>query len=95
MLLYLLYILITAAGGFSEVWKGTRNGGVVAVKITKTDDVSLSFERERGIYTRAFLNHETIATYYGADKLIRNTSKFLCIILHMHVQWLYINILSH
>ncbi len=60
------------------MWKGTRNGGVVAVKIMKKTrtDVSLSFDKERDIYARAFLNHETIATYYGADKVIQGTSKF-------------------
>ena len=38
----------------------------MAVKISKKGD-DVNFERERRIYSRAFLNHETIATYYGAD----------------------------
>ena len=56
----------TASGGFSEFWKGTRNGATVGVKIYKDVD-GQSFERERDIYSSAFLNHESIAIYYGAD----------------------------
>ncbi|XP_064388637.1 bone morphogenetic protein receptor type-1B-like isoform X2 [Halichondria panicea] len=59
-------IELIASGGFSQLWKGTRIGATVAVKIYKSID-DQSFERERCIYTRAFLNHESIAIYYGAD----------------------------
>ena len=76
-----------ASGGFGTLWKGTRIGATVAVKIYKSiDDHDQSFERERCIYTRSFLNHESIAIYYGAD--LHTPRKFIIITMFPNATYL-------
>eukprot|EP01094_Clydonella_sp_ATCC50884_P018705 TRINITY_DN3506_c0_g1_i3.p1 TRINITY_DN3506_c0_g1~~TRINITY_DN3506_c0_g1_i3.p1 ORF type:complete len:405 (+),score=58.43 TRINITY_DN3506_c0_g1_i3:460-1674(+) len=55
------------AGGFGDVWKGTWNGSVVAVKKMHqlaTEESLLEFSREASLLS--VLRHPNIITFYGA-----------------------------
>nr|SCC77930.1 BMPR_SD [Suberites domuncula] len=56
-----------ARGGYGEVWKCSRHGDPVAVKIFVKDSEE-SCERERKIYTSGLLRHPNIVEYIATDK---------------------------
>ncbi|XP_075245378.1 activin receptor type-1-like [Convolutriloba macropyga] len=70
-------------GRYGEVWKGSWQGEMVAVKIFSSRDEQ-SWFRETEIYNTVLLRHENILGFVASDMISRNSWTQMWLITHYH-----------